>query len=421
MMKAQLKTAVEKNIRWFECSGIMRPSDGFWGVAERIAVMELNEAEKKINDMFPCQTRLNAGTVVLDHRRADCALESALMFDLASEYFGRNDYRKIATNLIQFLLNRSCLQVTDPDSEFFNLWKWATPLFFDANKIWIDDNSWIVICLLILAQRGHEGLHETALSTADALQKQMQLYFDFIEQKGRNAKYNTAIFGVQLNPHWIGLATLALAFADKTRKTRNSYNLIRRYYDIVLDGPHAWDLDSLCKSASGVSWAISEFAYLSFVAPLVAQICGDERIMRVAEKAADILLKNQMSDGHFTSNHFEAPAGDHLADLIYTQNWATLGLYHLAKLSPAKVEYRAAFEKSAQFLIDIQDSSGTSLFDGCWRGMYDCDVGAWGGGNRFEGGKGSIYSGWTNAVISIAFLLELTDSTLSSWLLTDAE
>jgi len=44
--------------------------------------------------------------------------------------------------------------------------------------------------------------------------------------------------------------------------------------------------------------------------------------------------------------------------------------------------------------------------------MYDCQAGEWGGGNRFEGGRGSIYSGWTNAPVSMAFLLELTGSDL---------
>ena len=37
--------------------------------------------------------------------------------------------------------------------------------------------------------------------------------------------------------------------------------------------------------------------------------------------------------------------------------------------------------------------------------MYDLNAKSWGGGNRFEGGAASIYTGWTNAPISIALLL----------------
>ncbi|MBO7742039.1 MAG: hypothetical protein J6S21_05740, partial [Victivallales bacterium] len=67
-------------------------------------------------------------------------------------------------------------------------------------------------------------------------------------------------------------------------------------------------------------------------------------------------------------------------------------------LEPAK--------KRALFLAEIQDDgSERRELKGCWRGMYDCAMRTWGGGNRYEGGAGSIYSGWTNAPIAIAQLL----------------
>jgi hypothetical protein len=44
--------------------------------------------------------------------------------------------------------------------------------------------------------------------------------------------------------------------------------------------------------------------------------------------------------------------------------------------------------------------------------MYDTRAGAWGGGDRWEGGQGSIYSGWTNAPISLAFLFDVTGESL---------
>lgn len=412
-MKDQLETAVKKNIDWFLHSGIMRPNDGFWGVAERIADVGSNEAKKKIDQFFPQQTRLNANTVMLEHRRADCTIETALMFDLAGEYFDHDNYREIAENLIDFLLHRSGMQVVDPGSKVWNLWRWSMQNSEAGNKVWTDDNAWIVICSLVLAGRGHGELRETGLSTAEGLHRQLLPYFGFIEKNGRDAKYKEATMdGIQLNPHWIGLATLALAFADNTQETRDHYDIVKTYHETVLDGPQAWDTDSQCKTGSGIDWAISEHAYLTFIAPLVAKVYGDSRIMEIAEKAASILLGNQHPDGHFTSNHFEAPEGGHFADLIYTQNWATLGLHHMAELLPEKPEYRAAFEKSAQLLIKIQDPKENPVFKGCWRGMYDCQTGDWGGGNKFEGGHGSIYSGWTNAPISTAFLLELTGSTL---------
>ena len=44
--------------------------------------------------------------------------------------------------------------------------------------------------------------------------------------------------------------------------------------------------------------------------------------------------------------------------------------------------------------------------------MYDTKTGTWGGGDCYEGGSGSIYSGWTNAPVSIVFANELLGTSL---------
>lgn len=408
-MKNLLENAVKKNIGWFRNSGIMRPGDGFWGVGERIAVTGSNEAKEKIDDMFPYQTRLNDDTVVLEQRRPDCCVETALMFELAAEYFSNEEFRQVAQNIITFLVNRSGLRITDNESDLKNLWEWAMPKMPTA---WTDDNSWVITCFLLLSKRGYEGLENLALPAADAMYYHLRLFFEFIEKNGRDTKYKDIMRGTQLNPHWVGLSTMALATADAVRGTRDYYDVINKYYNAVIAGPPAWDEQSICKNENGIDWSISEYTYLTLITPIVSRVYDDEKIAKIGVKAADILLSNSKPDGHFTSNHYEAPEGDQFADLIYTQNWATLGFYHMAKMMPEKSEYREAFEKSAKFLVNIQDSSEKPIFNGCWRGMYDCDLKIWGGGNKYEGGQGSIYSGWTNAPISIALLLELTDSTL---------
>jgi hypothetical protein len=63
-------------------------------------------------------------------------------------------------------------------------------------------------------------------------------------------------------------------------------------------------------------------------------------------------------------------------------------------------------------LLKIQDKSPEKHLHGCWRGMYDLKTKSWGGGDRFEGGANSIYSGWTNAPISIVTAFELLGKSL---------
>ena len=43
-----MKTALQKNLNWFEKSGVMIPDSGIWGVAERVAVAKNNEAIEKM-------------------------------------------------------------------------------------------------------------------------------------------------------------------------------------------------------------------------------------------------------------------------------------------------------------------------------------------------------------------------------------
>ena len=46
--------------------------------------------------------------------------------------------------------------------------------------------------------------------------------------------------------------------------------------------------------------------------------------------------------------------------------------------------------------------------------MYDLNAKSWGGGDRFEGCASSIYSGWTNAPISIVTAFEILGESLDT-------
>jgi len=39
--------------------------------------------------------------------------------------------------------------------------------------------------------------------------------------------------------------------------------------------------------------------------------------------------------------------------------------------------------------------------------MFDLNANSWGGGDRFEGGAGSIYTGWTNAPIASVIAMDI--------------
>ena len=104
--------------------------------------------------------------------------------------------------------------------------------------------------------------------------------------------------------------------------------------------------------------------------------------------------------GNLPSEHAEAPVGAHLADLIYTLNWAVLALGSLTAWE--KNLFSDPFDRVLALLLRLQDHSPEPYLFGCWHGMFDLKRQDWGGGNRSEGGAASIYTGWTNAPLAWA-------------------
>jgi hypothetical protein len=406
-----LREPVKKNLDWFQNSGVMRPSDGFWGVAERIAIVKGNEAAAKIKSSFPCQTELLPEVVSVEHRRADCTIETAYLFDLAAEVLGKPEYKTVADNLIGFLFNRSGLRYVDPGSPKRGLWAWAMPI--RMNGAWTDDSAWVGTLLLALAKRGRPELLEPGIQTVRTLLRYARDFFAFKKQYGRDARYvpvTEGIAGFNLNPHWMGLLAMALSFGAEADLETDYSEIIDAYHSTVLEGPAAYDENSRKNRQTDLPWPVAEYAYLSLTATLSYAKTKIASAETAAKTAADVLLSQQHSDGHFTAEWMETPAGGHLSDLIYTQNWATLGLYHAGKVFGVAA-YSKACEKSLAYLAGIQDKSDSPVFAGCWRGMFDHNANDWGGGDCYEGGANSIYSGWTNAPISWAFLF--ADSGLS--------
>ena len=83
-------------------------------------------------------------------------------------------------------------------------------------------------------------------------------------------------------------------------------------------------------------------------------------------------------------------------------------------ISAVDEKYISAYEKLKALIIRIQDITPDVQVNGCWRGMFDMNRNSWGGGDRYEGGAGSIYTGWTNAPISWVLALDILKRNLFS-------
>ena len=196
-------------------------------------------------------------------------------------------------------------------------------------------------------------------------------------------------------PHWGALACMALAKVYQENHGRKYADTVKRYHEYM--------------ASRAEEFIVSEQAYAIIGACAAYRYTGDEYYRKLAERFAHLVMKKMDADGNIPAEHYEAPAGKHLVDTIYTVNWALLGMQALAAVSE---EFKPVYEKLLGLILKIQDPSPEKQFNGCWRGMYDMKTRTWGGGDRFEGGAGSIYSGWTNAPISSAIALDLLDRNL---------
>ena len=394
MNKQALTAALRANLGWFERSGVMVPADGLWGVAERIALRG-NSSMDRIYRSFPAWTEF-AGHSVIEPRRADCNFEAALLFLLAAEVFKSKRRRGVAVNILDFLYCRSGLLNRFPaDETLLGAWFWSHV----KRTIWFDDNSWNCMVPLLISEKYPEldrkyALEKWALTLADSLAAAFKTHFQPAEG------FKPVWDGNLELPHWGALVCMALSKAYTVSPKPEYRKAIERH--------HA-HLD-----ANKGSFIVSEQAYAMLGSACCHAALKDGKFKRLAEYFGDSLIaRMDPATGNIPAEHREAPVGPHLADTIYTINWALLGFQNLHAVSP-KSKYREAFLKLLALLLRIQDKSPGRHVHGCWRGMYDLNIGAWGGGDCYEGGANSVYTGWTNAPIASCIAFEVLGASLAN-------
>jgi len=393
--KKVLKKSIERNIQWFEKSGIMDPADGSWGVGERVILTQDNEALEKTYTSFPAFTKHGEYSII-EHRRPDCCFETALMYLLAAEELDNKKYYKTADNILNYLYCRSGMLNKKYKDFPIGAWKWCNEQW--TNNIYFDDNAWNCVIPLIIAELAPDlakryNMKNFSLQLGEVILDAFNQHFPEVKNDGYGW------LGDLKSPHWGSLVCMAFAFLYRETKNSKYIQPILEYHDYL--------------DANKDTFTTSEHAYIVIGASIAGEILNNTKIKSTASESADRLVVKQDNDtGNIPSEWGkETPVGEHLVDTIYTQNWAVLGL-HTICATKDNATYRAPFEKAMELLFKIQDDSPQKHLNGCWRGMYDMKEEKWGGGDRFEGGGNSIYSGWTNAPISIVMLFELLGKSL---------
>jgi hypothetical protein len=387
-----LKDALIANLHWFENSGVMVPSNGLWGVAERVA-LKGNTSMDKIYRSFPAWTELENHSII-EQRRADCNFEAALLFLMGAEVLNCKKYRKIAENILDFLYFRSGMLNRFPaDEGLEGCWYWS----HIGKSIYFDDNSWNCVISLMICGKYPElekkyEMRKWALMLADTMAKAFMSHFM------APPDFKPSWMGNLCLPHWGSMVCMVMAKAYSV-SPNPAYKEVADKYTQFLEEKK----DSFISSEQAYAMLGTTFCHCAF---------KDEKFIRLAEFFGDKLIGlMDPQTGNLPSEHRESPIGLHLVDTIYTVNWALLGFQLIGSVD-SKEKYRTAFLKLLNLMVMIQDKSQENHLRGCWRGMYDLKADTWGGGDCYEGGANSIYTGWTNAPISWAIASELLDRSL---------
>ena len=389
-----MKQELLNNLEWFYRSGVMVPENGLWGVAERVALTGNNEALQRMLDAFPAWT-IHEDHCIIEQRRADCNFETAWLFLQARRALGEERFRETALNILDFLYFRSGLLWRKNTGCVPGSWNWSH--IKRGSFVWFDDESWCVFLQLKIAWEfpeldGKYQLKHWALvlarELAQALERAMAPGEAVLENDGhwRDEKF----IGPADQPHWGSLPCMALAAAFSEEPDPAFLKPVRAYHEYLTRNAERFDVSEVC--------------YVIIGSAACSRYIGEELYLDVLRRFGELLRAKIGENGNIPAEHHEAPCGPLLVDTIYTVNWAALGLQVLKNMDSA---YLPPFTKVLDLLCRIQDKSPEPWLKGCWRGMFDMAAGKWGGGDRYEGGAGSIYTGWTNAPIATVLAFEL--------------
>ena len=385
--------AVKKALAWHENSGILFSADGRKGMREAVI----------LSGAFTWRKEL----------RTDCNLMTGALFAHAGRVYGRTDWVKLGQNLADNILERG----NQTEDGFF---RWFDR---DANGqgkyyVYATDHGRSMLAAVNLHEvTGERRYLQAAQKAADAFLSWqaddglVTTHFD-LRDSVKPAK------GHSENPvcYYDNVPAL-FKVASCTGERKYADAALRCARTMAAKFPN-FDL------GSGAFYSANSVYGRFLLIAAAAQMSTDDDFSGPINGVLDFYARNQHPAGGISEikirlvKHDEAGVGigdgsDHVADLLYCNNFSLAALSLLLKLPPQKAKgvdmarARDIYCKLRDFICKIQIASPDPRVDGAWMRAYEMDLGEWYGLDRDSGwGPYCIETGWTMGTIPAALIFD---------------
>ncbi|MBN1143362.1 MAG: hypothetical protein JXA72_03025, partial [Bacteroidales bacterium] len=371
-------------------------------------------------------------------QRGDCISETAMAFATVGRIQNNKEYLKTAQNLLDYyLLNSPATrnEYGDPEHGAYGLIPWGISNYAWYKASYGDDNARFLMAALITAaftENGHwdEILLKSLLALLRTTGRNgfrgSRIDLDEFEKNGWQYYFNREI--TNLSPHFECYLWACYLWAyDKTGDAlflKRAQNGIHTMMDNYPDNWH-WTnglAQERARMILPLAWLVRVsdtrenremlFAVVTDFLKLQDE-CG-----AIREELGDIAQGKypppQSNEEYgITEASLIAQNGDPVSDLLYTTNFAFLGL-HEAFYATNDPDIKEANDKLAEFLCRIQvKSESHPEVDGGWMRAFDYKrFGYWGSNADHGWGAWAIETGWTQGWITTVMALRDLDSSV---------
>ncbi|HOB21269.1 MAG TPA: hypothetical protein PKI30_00285 [Bacillota bacterium] len=364
--------------------------------------------------------------------RADCIAELAMVF--AYDWKLNNDpaSRELASQMLDYIWTHSDFVISDPKSPAYGLLNW-----YERGTVYYgDDNARAILAsfnaaALLEEDRWLEAITRCLLAnlktTGSLGFRHNRITFKELEELGCGHFQKEAL--IVPSPHfqaylwaanlWMYALTGDKMFFDKTYKaiemTMNVYprwrwtnGLAQELARMILPLAYLLKVEDNLKHRSWLETVVSDL--LAHMQPQ-GGICEFLGALEVGKYPPP----RRNEDYGTRESSLIQNDGDPVCDLLYTNNFAFLGL-HEAAAAAEDESFLAAENRLAGFLCRIQAvSEKHPELNGVWMRSFDHELWEyWGSNADLSWGAWCVETGWTNSWIASVFGMRLAKQTLFS-------